>query len=49
MKIIQTKSGTQFISKEFQEDMSLLGLRHELAAPYYQEMNGQVEVTEQIL
>ena len=45
MERIQTDSGTQFISKEFQEGISLLGLRHELAAPYYQEMNGQVEVT----
>ena len=45
MKRIQTDSGTQFISNEFQEGISLRGLRHELAAPYYQEMNGQVEVT----
>ena len=45
MERIQTDAGTQFISKDFQEGISLLGLRHELAAPYYQEMNGQVEVT----
>ena len=32
MEIIQTDSGTQFTSKEFQEGISVRGVRLELAA-----------------
>ena len=42
MEIIQTESGTCFISKEFQEGLSVHGLRLELVAPYHQEMNVKV-------
>ena len=45
MEIIQNDSGTQFTSKEFQEGISVRGVRLELAAPDHQEINGQVEVT----
>ena len=44
MEIIQTDYGTQFTSKDFQEGLSIRGLQLALAAPDYQEMNGQVEV-----
>ena len=39
MERIQTDSGTQFTSKEFQEGFSVRGVRLELAEPYHQEMN----------
>ena len=42
MKIIQTESGMHFTSKEFHESLSLLLA---LAAPDYQEINVQIEVT----
>ena len=49
MDIIQNDSGTQFTSKEFQEGISVCGVRLELAAPDHQESNGRVEVTRQKL
>ena len=45
MDRIQTDPVTQFTSKECWEDISVRGVRLSLAAPYHQEMNGQVEVT----
>ena len=42
MEIIQTDTGTQFTSKEFQEGLSVCGLQISSAAPDHQEMNGQV-------
>ena len=42
MERIQTDSGTQFNSKEFQEGFSVHGVRLELAVPDHKEMNGQV-------
>ena len=42
---IQTDTGTQFNSKEFQESIFVHGLHHTLATPDHQEMNGTVEVT----
>ena len=44
MERIQTDAGTHFTSKDFQEGLSVRGVRLELAAPDHQEMNGQVEV-----
>ena len=44
MERIQTDAGTQFTSKQFQEGISVRGVRLALDAPDYQEMNGQVEV-----
>ena len=49
MDRIQNCAGTQFTSKEFQEDLSVHGVRLSLAAPDHQEMNGQVEVIWRIL
>ena len=49
MDIIQTDAGTQFTSKEFQEGLSVRGVRPEFAAPDQQETNVQVEVTWQTL
>ena len=49
MEIIQTDAGTQFTSKEFQGGISVRKVRLELAAPYHQEINFQVEVTCQTL
>ena len=43
MEIIQTDNGTQFTSKEFQEGLSLRGVKLSLVAPDHQEMNNQVE------
>ena len=45
MQIIQTDVGKQFTSKEFQEGLSVRGLRLALAAPDNPEINGQVEAT----
>ena len=39
MKIIQTDSGTQFTYKEFQEGISVCGVRLALVAPNHQEIN----------
>ena len=41
----QTDSGMQFIYRNFQERLSLRGLKITLEAPDHQEMNGQVEVS----
>ena len=40
MEKTQTYSGMHFTSKEFQEGLSVHGLRLLLAAPDHQEMNG---------
>ena len=40
MEIIQTNYGLQFTSKEFQEGISVLGLRLTLVSPDHQEING---------
>ena len=45
MEIIQTDAGMKFISKEFQEGISIHGVQLALAIPDHQEMNVQVEVT----
>ena len=45
MEIIQTDTGTQFASKEFQEVISIRGVRLALAEPDHPEMHGQVEIT----
>ena len=45
MQRIQTDSGTQFSSKEFQEVISVSGVLLALVSPDHQKMNGQVEVT----
>ena len=45
MEIIQTDSGTQFNSKEFQEGLSMHGVQLALVTPDHHEINGQVEVT----
>ena len=45
MEKIQTDSCTQFTHKEFQEGLSVHGSWISLAAPYQQEINGQVVVT----
>ena len=44
-EIIQTDAGTQFTYKDFQESLSVRGLRLELESPDHQEKNGQVQVT----
>ena len=49
MERIKTDSGMQFTSKEFQESLSVSGVRLTLSAPDHQEMNFQVEVTWQTL
>ena len=49
MDIIQNYAGTQFTSKEFQEDFFIHRVRLSLVAPDHQEMNGQAEVIWQIL
>ena len=46
---IQTESGTQFTSKEFQEGLSISGVQIKLAAPDHQKSNGLVEVMWQTL
>ena len=40
IKIIQTNSGLQLTSNEFQEGISVLGLRLTLVSPDHQEING---------
>ena len=45
MERIQTDAGTQFISKEFQEGLSVHIVQLSLAAPDHQEINSQVKVT----
>ena len=45
MEIIQTDSGTQFTSKEFQEGLFVRVVNLALAAPDNQEMNEKVELT----
>ena len=42
MERIQTDSGTQFTSKDFQEGLSVFGVQPALVEPYHQEMNVQV-------
>ena len=42
---IQTDTGTEFTSKEFQEGLYVHGVRLELTAPEHRQINGQVEVT----
>ena len=49
MEIIQTETGKQFTFKEFQESLSVYGLRLPFAAQYHQEIYGQVEVIWQTL
>ena len=49
MERIQTDSGSQFTSKEFQEDLSIYVVRLALSEIDHEEMNGQVEVTCKIL
>ena len=49
MERIQTGSGIQFTSKEFQECLSVRGLQLESSSPDHQEINGQVEVTRKTL
>ena len=44
MERIQTDSGTQFTSKEFQAGLYVLGLPLALAALDHQEINGQVKL-----
>ena len=41
----QTDSRMQFTSKEFQEGISVCGVRLALASSDHQEMNGRVELT----
>ena len=45
MEIIQNDDGMQFTSNEFQEGISVCTVWLALAAPDYQETNGQVEAT----
>ena len=49
IEIIQTDAGKQFTSEEFQERLSVHGLRLALSAPYHQKVNDQFEVTWQTL
>ena len=42
--IIQTDSGVQFTSKEFQEGLVVGGVGLELAAPDHQKINGRFEL-----
>ena len=42
---IQTDTGTQFTSKDFQEGLSVCGVRISLASPDHQEKNGKFEGT----
>ena len=42
---ISADAGTQFTSTEFKDECQTCGVFLTLAAPEYQEMNGQVEVT----
>ena len=49
MEIIQTYAITQFTPREFQEVLSVRGVRLVLAAPDHQEMNSGVEFTWQTL
>ena len=45
MEIIQTDTWTQFTSKEFQESLSIYGVKIALLTPYHQKTNGQVKAT----
>ena len=45
MERIQTETGTKFTSKEFQEGLSVRGVRLELVALYHKQMSVQVEVS----
>ena len=45
LEIISADAGTQFTSTEFKDECQTRGVRLTLAAPEYQEMNGQAEVT----
>ena len=49
MKTIQTVSGMQFTSEEFQESLSVCGVKITLEVPEQQEMNCPVELTYQTL
>ena len=49
MEIIQTNIGMQFTSNEFQEGLSVRGVKLALAASEHGETNDQVEVTWQTL
>ena len=45
LEMFSADEGTQFTSTEFKDECQTCGVRLTLAAPEYQEMNGQVEVT----
>ena len=45
LEIISADAGTQFALTEFKVELQTSGVRLTLAAPEYQDMNGQVEVT----
>ena len=45
MERIQTNSGIQFTSKDFQGDLYVRGVRLALEAPNHEETSGQVELT----
>ena len=45
MDRIQTDAGMHFTLKEFQEVISVHGVKIAFAAPDHQEINGRVEVT----
>ena len=49
LEIISAKAGTQFTSTEFKYECQTCGFLLTLAAPEYQDMNGQVEVTWRML
>ena len=49
LEIISTDAGTQFTLAEFKEECQTCGVCLTLAAPEYQEMNVQVEVTWRML
>ena len=44
LEIISSDEESQFTSTEFKEEFQTCGVHLMLAAPYHQEMNGQVEV-----
>ena len=44
LEIISSDAESQFTSTEFKEECQTCGVHLMLAAPYHQEMNGQVEV-----
>ena len=49
IEIISEDAGTQFTLTEFKEEFQTCGVHLKLAALEYQEMNGQVEVTQRTL